>query len=445
MPTRSLLGALVLLCSSASAHGAPSPVAKSDDVPTATTTDPDKRNTARPKIVAPRYTLQVQFVRTADDDGGRPSTLTQSKAIAAIDAANVVFRRNGGDVAFAMHPDSNFADLVKSTTLNRDCLLAQGQTAATITANTDHSIDPNTLCDGHAPHDARTAYGLERGDRIVVFSRGGNESVAWHSDGHWYLDEASGGQSGGTQAFVRMPATFGGSTLLAHELGHYLHNPHTFDDALSIGTVSDAREAMEAWVADHPGDHPSKVFDGDSRSGYPVNDTPPDPRGGLLAAVHAEDEDGDGDTDEFDKCAPDVGSVTIAIRVNGKTKRITLTPDRSNVMSYFKGCPLPQHFSDDQYANIHAALAGNRRDLVAQGSGGCYGTSSGGGVIATLRKIAACKLLVRRPMPGEDVMGEIYSQPGDLKPGFTKIGTLGVHRDRERALVKALRAAPACE
>lgn len=435
--------ALLAIASPASARLAPSPVGKaSNHVPTAkpANTPTVGPATETPKLKAPKYRLPIQFVRTADDDGGRPSKLTRAQAEQAIEATNVIFRRNGGDVSFVIHPASNFDDLVKSTALNRDCIFAPGQTTATIAANTDASIDTNTLCDTVAPSNARTAYGLERSDRIVVFSRGGNFKIEWDgAGGHWFVKRPTGGQSWGTQSYVRMPEDFGGSTLLAHELGHYLHNPHTFNDGdrWDVADAAQAKAAMEAWVAEHPGDHPSAVFDGDSRGSYTVDDTPPDPRGSLLVAVHG-----------GDKCDADNGSVTIAIRVNGATQNITLTPDRSNVMSYFKGCPFPQHFSDAQYDNIHTALATNRRDLLGDG-GGCYSSGSDGpivttdnGLIGTIRKIAACKLLVRKPMPWEEVMGTIYSQPGDLKPGFVKHGKLGVHAGREKGLIDALRTAP---
>lgn len=437
--------AVLAVAAPASARLAPGPVsAQNQPVPTAgPANNPTTAPTNKAKLKEPRYTLQIQFVRTADDDGGRPSKLTRTQANQAIARANEVYRRNGGDVAFVMHPASDFDDLIESTALNRDCIFAAGQTTATIEANTDHSVDPNTLCDSVTPSNARTAYGLERADRIVVFSRGGNFAVEWDGNGgHWHVKRPSGGQSWGTQSYVRMPDDFNGSTLLAHELGHYLHNPHTFndDDSADVATIADAKRVMEAWVAEHPDDHPSAVFDGDARSGYVVNDTPPDPRGSVLIAGHK------GAT----KCDLDRGSVTVAIRVNGATQNVTLTPDRSNVMSYFKGCDnFPQHFSDDQYKNIHAALAGNRRDLLGSDEGGCYSNGSGGAVVTTesglidsIRKVAACKLLVKKPMPWEEVMGTIYSQPGDLKPGFTKIGGIGVHRVREKALLRALRTAP---
>ncbi|MBK8234743.1 MAG: hypothetical protein IPK74_04215 [Deltaproteobacteria bacterium] len=446
MPPRSALALLAIfaVATPASARVSPSVGAAGQrPTPTAADAHPTAGKTPQPQLKPAKYRLAIQFVRTADDDGGRPSTLTRAKAQAAIDAANVIYRRNGGDVSFVMHADSNFdAPPVRSTALNRDCIFAPGQTIATIEANTDRSVDPQTLCDSTTPANARSAYGLERSDRIVVFSRGGNFKLAWDGDaGHWSVSRPTGGESWGTRSFVRMPSTFDGSSLLAHELGHYLHNPHTFDGGPSVTTAAEAKAAMEAWVADHPGDHPSAVFDGDARSDYPVDDTPPDPRGSLLIDVHG-----------GDKCDPDHGSVTIGVVVRGARQNVTLTPDRSNVMSYFKGCPFPQHFSSAQYENIHAALAGNRRDLLAS-DGGCYSRGSDGpvvtsddGLVATIRRIAACKLLERKPMPWEEVMGTIYSQPGDLKAGFRKVGiatgAIGVHVAREKALLEALRTPP---
>lgn len=442
MHSRTALSLLFALAATSSADASVGPAPRhAEPLPKVS-----KQEQPKAQIPPVRYTLKVQFVRTADAGGARPSELTRAGADAWIAEANRVFRRNGGDVQFVIHSASNFDDLLKNTALNRDCVLAAGQTANTIAANTDSSIDPDTLCDSDASKNARTAYGLERGDRIVVFSRGGNQDIAWHEDGHWYLKDKTGGQSWGDQTYVTMPHDYGSSTLLAHELGHYFHNPHTFNDGLSIATVANAKAAMESWVAEHPDDHPSRVFDGDAlRSGFNTSDTPPDPRGSVLLdaynAAHPA-------PDIEDKCHADVGSVTIGVRVGGQTQQVTLTPDRTNIMSYFKGCPFPQKFSKDQYANIHHALATNRADLV-EDTGGCYSSGSGGGVVTTedglrdtMRKVAACLLLVKRPMPWEEVMGTIYSQPGDLKPGFTKAGKLGVHKARETTLLKKLRSAP---
>lgn len=445
MHARNALALLVALAATTSAHASVGPATPQvDHVPTAgSTVSQTKHPTA--KIPPARYTLKIQFVRTADDDGARPSVLTRDGAEAWVAEANRVFRRNGGDVEFVIHSASNFDDLVRSTALNRDCILAPGQTASTIAANTDPDIDRDTLCDSTTPGNARTAYGLERGDRIVVFSRGGNEALDW-VNGHWILDTVGGGQSWGTQSYVRMPGQYGSSTLLAHELGHYLHNPHTFNDNLEVVTVEQAKAEMEAWVAEHPGEHPSRVFDGDAlRDDFDVNDTPADPRGSVLVDAYNEAHPRG---PKKDKCHADVGSVTIAVRVGGQTRQVTLTPDRSNIMSYFKGCPFPHKFSKAQYANIHNALATNRKDLV-EDSGGCYSSGSGGAIVtsedglrAVARKIAACMMLVKRPMPWEEVMGTIYSQPGDLKAGFTKVGKLGVHKAREKALLDRLRTAP---
>lgn len=406
--------------------------------------------TKGPKVLVkkPKYVLKVQFVRTADDDGARPSTLTKTNALAAIDRANEVYRRNGGDVQFALHSASNFDHLIESTALNRDCILAPGQTDATIDANTKADLDGDgknatdadrdMLCDYTTSTTARTAYAIARADRIIVYSRGGNDGVKWSStDGHWLAFHPTGGASSANGYYVRMPKSFGGSTLLAHEVGHYLHTAHTFGSAPT--SIAQARQKMEAHAAAHPGDDPRNVFDGDRNVTFAVLDTPPDPRANLLIAVHG----GNG-------CDPDPakGRVTVPVKVNGVTKNYVLEPDRANVMSYFKGCAgFDHHQSKGQYEQIHLALEqGNRRGLVHGDPGSCYenGSSASGTadtpaeLAALVRKISRCILLTKKPMPWEIVAGEIFTNPATRRAGFVKRGGMAVHSVKEAKLLQEI-------
>lgn len=425
--------------------------------PKPTTGTTPAASTSKPKVsvIPPKYVLSIQFVRTADDDGGRASTLTKANAEAAIARANQVYRRKGGDVEFRLHSASNFDELIQSTALNRDCIMAAGQTDATINANTDGDLDNDgtvgsdadrdALCDYTTSINARTAYAIARSDRIIVYSRGGNDAVAWDGTaGHWTASHPSGGASSANGFYVRMPKSFGDDTLLAHEVGHYLHTAHTFGS--SPANVTEARQKMEKWAADHPGDDPRNVFDGDRGVEYAVLDTPPDPRGTLLISVHG----GDG-------CDPDPakGRVTVPVKVGNTTTNYVLEPDRALVMSYFKGCAGFDHYqSKGQYEQIHKALTvGNRRGLVEGDPGSCYSNGSDPGELATteqkltalIRKISRCILLTKRPMPWEPVELDIYSQPEQLSRGWKAIGGVGVHVAREQQLLRSLRQAESQE
>lgn len=445
--TRPFLLALFALAVSSSATAAPkpqgaNPVAKPGINPAAA---------ANAALIKPKYVLPIQFVRTADDDGGRASTLTQANAEAAIARANAVYARKGGDVAFSLHPASNFDAVIESTKLNRDCILAAGQTDATINANSDGDLDNNgtvgddadrdKLCDYTTSTNARTAYAVARADRIIVFSRGGNDAVAWDADaGHWAASHPSGGASSADGFYVRMPKSFGNDTLLAHEVGHYLHTAHTFGP--NPADVSEAKALMEQWVKDHPGDDPAKVFDGDSRVKYQVLDTPPDPRATLLIAAKG----GDG-------CDPDpaYGRITIPVKVGNTTKNVTLEPDRALVMSYFKGCAGFDHYqSKGQYEQIHKALeSGNRRGLVEGDPGSCYDNGYDPGTVVTteqqlaalLRKISKCLILSKRVMPWEPVELDIYAPVEQVGRGFQSQGGIAVHPQRELQLMRTLRRA----
>jgi hypothetical protein len=313
----------------------------------------------------PPNAVAVQFVRVADDDAGRPSTLTHSQAMDALAATNEVWARNGGDVMFYLHPASNFDRIIRSTLLNRDCMLVPGLAAADVAKKTNPDLDGdgkkatradgNTLCERETHATARNAYGVVRADRIVVFSRGGNDKVEYDAKaGHWTFGQSGGGYTGvGTSFFVVMPASFGGTQLLAHELGHYLHLSHTFSK--NPQSIEQAAAQMKAWAASHPGQDPRSVFDGD---GLP--DTPPDPRGSLFVAVHGT------------KCDPTKGSVVVEASTGGLALPYVLTPDRDLVMGYYFTCGFDSYVSDAQYDRVHAALgSGNRRSLVI-GDHTCY-------------------------------------------------------------------------
>ncbi len=400
---------------------------------------------------APGYDLPVLFVRLADDDGGKASTLTQAQAQAAVGQANAIYARNGGNVRFHVDPASDFSGHIRSRLMNHDCTLVTRQTEAGIAANTrrdangDGVIDGadvfggdwDALCDRRPARGARTAYALTHPDKILVYSRGSREYIVWNTDdkpNHWQLKFATGGSSSALGYYINMPGSFGNDALLAHEVGHYLHNHHTFSGA-NPKAVAEAAKFIADYLTKHPTGDGLKVFDGDG-----VQDTPSDPGTAIFTTVHG------------NHCLPDKGAVTVPVKTAAGTKNFMLAPDRANVMSYFKGCPFDFHLSRGQYARIHTALkTGNRATLGNAQFMACFrgqresfnphaGTANWERqTAALLRRIAACRMEARLAMP--PIFLEVYAPPHDPRPWVKQarqIDTLRVHEAREAAAIRQI-------
>jgi len=350
------------------------------------------------------YSIPVLFIRTADDDGSKPSTLTEATAKAAIQLANTVYKRNGGDVQFTLDPASSFTTVIKSTTLNHDCKLAPGQTAATIAAQTTQLADTDTLCDTGPAATARAAMALTCAGKLVVFSRGGSEYISWNADLHHYeLKYATGGYSGSQLFYVVLGSSFSGNDL-GHEIGHYMHLAHPFG-GLAPKTVAAAEQAIKDYVAaGHAEADGLKVFEGDG-----VSDTPPDAAGGVFVDKYGANAN----------CDPAHPTVPLTVHFTGHDRTYTLAPDRNDVMSYFKNCSgFDQHLTAGQWAIVHAALTtGNRATLVtlpmAPGDG-CHSRDPAHAcplqppppdpsvqLASVAKHVANCYKLWRRPLPGE--------------------------------------------
>jgi hypothetical protein len=181
--------------------------------------------------------------------------------------------------------------------------------------------------------------------RLVIFFRPGPSS-----------------ESSGYADYVVMGSIDGPK--FAHESGHYFHQIHTHSGymaAIYKAKVENGQEAAEALAQEIIRKAGGiRAFDGD----FPlIKDTPPDPgpplyqRSGYttksIATAAARD-------------AKEHCTGTLRLFVDGKTHE--LSPDRSNIMSYFMECDVAHKFSPDQAALIERTLThGNRRHL-AEGS-----------------------------------------------------------------------------
>ncbi len=402
-----------------------------------------------PKV---RFEIGVQFTRTADDDGGSASTLTRANAEAAIKRANAVWARRGGDIRFHVHPASNFDTLLRNTALNQDCDYQPGWSANTVSQATNGDLDGDgkdgkdsdveVIC-GATAKLTRSAYGVARANRIVVISRGGNKRVQWNAaEDHWETVDDGAGASSPASYFIRMPPNFGGSTSLAHELGHYLPAGHPFSHRPK--TIAQARKLMEDYAARHPGADPAGVFDRDRLREPPNFDTPPDPGSGLWHAAHG------------DECDPSATSLSIDVTVAGRTRAVVLAPDRKLVMSYFKNCDFDHYISPGQYARVRQSLHhGNRQALAGPTDNSCYATgwqpgdpvASEADLASLIRDVARCALLAGDRAPWEFGGKEIYVNPSEVagRRGFRKRGGLGINGVRERAMVGEMVHAPMVE
>lgn len=208
---------------------------------------------------------------------------------------------------------------------------------------------------------ARNAYAKKRSGHLVVFFRSGTNLKYNRDKGLWEIKPSSIAFSGKTNEFIAMKNKTE-AILFAHEAGHYFHLSHTHSDKAKLtdteknrypdwkNKVSDrharrdlvvkkVKKAIKAYVdKGHPPEKGHFAFDGDSST---VKDTPPDPRPGIFA---------------YHGLTANAKSIKIRVPLSTGSRYYTLSPDKSNIMSYFFREPGVKRFSGQQMARMRNAL-----------------------------------------------------------------------------------------
>ena len=140
-------------------------------------------------------------------------------------------------------------------------------------------------------------------------------------------------------------------TALAHEMGHYLHLGHTHgwlpkDKSEFVDLVN---KGLTQWG--YTKLNVAQMFDGDVGA---VTDTPADPGPDLYKAITG------------DACSA-TNAISIPVTTAGQSFNVSFSPDRRNIMSYYKDCPFPEgfHLSSQQAQRARESIEfGNRLPLV---------------------------------------------------------------------------------
>ena len=293
------------------------------------------------------YEIRLHAIRTADDDGSHAATILPEEVTRLVDAANRVYEDAG--IRFRFDPDTDF-ETRRDTLLNQDRIV-RGDPAAFRSREAPPPSDEAVV----AAARERVALGMP--GRLVVFFRYGTTLAYDERRGRWSVGPATGGFSSAEDEFVAMWRGMPEPNLLAHEIGHYLHNRHTF--GLRPRTVAEAATLIRDYVENrgHPVQDGLNVFDHDAVVAG-VTDTPPDAGDDLFASATG------------DRCGPAVESIEIPVTfADGTSATYRLKPERGNIMSYFKDCAgFRHHLSPQQAARARASLeTGNRRHLIEPG------------------------------------------------------------------------------
>ncbi len=280
------------------------------------------RGEGQVRIVAV-YQLPIFAFRTADDDGSHSATITAGQIQQYVDRANTIW--GGAGVHFTFDPTKDLVD-INNTLANNDC------------TGSPCSVIPDQR--------ERDRLAMKHDGKIVVFFRTGVSGAA--------------GASSRCGHSVTMPGTLSNLNLLAHEVGHYLWNTHTFSQQPS--NVAEAADAIWHYIEDPNPDRDRslglQVFDGDLYVDG-TTDTPPDPGTKLwinqFGASHI--------------CDPANSQLKIPVTFSDSTSRTyTAQPDRNDIMSYYF-CD-PTHASTGQQARARYAIqTGNRGALIGQQPG----------------------------------------------------------------------------
>lgn len=288
----------------------------------------------------PLYRLRLHGIATSDSDGQNASPVTATTVANLLPELNEIFGRSRIQIDF--DPATDF-ETRANTYLNR-----RFGVIGSLESYTDPDVPPPTTTSSYDTA-RRNAADENRGD-ITVFFAAPRDLAYSTSLGHWTLvPDSGGGSSGRFGRFVSWKHGVDASSL-AHEIGHYLHNQHTFVGG--VDGVADAGQAIASYIdSGNPVANGLDALDGDRNY---VTDTPADAAGSIFVEQFG------------DKCDPDLGEIEIPVTYgNNQHATFTLAPDRSLVMSYFKGCGFENHFSPDQTTRMLDALAlGNRRGVL---------------------------------------------------------------------------------
>ncbi len=213
-------------------------------------------------------------------------------------------------------------------------------------------VGPHAFADGW--HGAR----LHEEERHRVASQYGSKLVVFLRHGRFPTGTANFSNS--LHNYLALVST--NSQILAHELGHFFHLPHTFGEWPK--NKAEAEKSIKRYV-DIEGNRPEDgafVFDGDR--GF-INDTPPDPGTDVWKDAYSAKY---GDPGFL--CSSE-DSLTLDVELDaldGQSRPYTLTPPRANLMSYFdRRCPQfssKSHLSADQVKRIRRSLSLNRKYLL---------------------------------------------------------------------------------
>ena len=267
--------------------------------------------------MAIKYTIRIHAIPLSDDDGGRANTVTAANFAAAVDTMNTIFEP--ADIRFAFDPTRNWHRR-RDTRLNS---LHNG--------GSNWWVAANAVAKQHRGH-------------FVVFLRWGKDRDKRASN--WFAYPPDTGQPQPPQAklptgnvdFIAITNNGTGfqdrGGILAHEVGHYLGLFHTHP-----GWGNTSVEMIEELVTEGG----IAALNGDL-----LADTPPDPGRFYY-------------TEKVDPSACG-GPATFTIKGN------RFTPQRSNVMSYFR-CP-PVTITPGQIDVIRSTLQHSTRKHLIEFSAG---------------------------------------------------------------------------
>ncbi len=294
----------------------------------------------------PVLKVRIHAIRTANTNGSEAATITTQQVKQLVDQTNLVWWSSG--IEFLYDPDKDFEHR-NNTALNQDC----SHSAFNQNVN-NANWDPATS-DKTANHNARTAVGNQFPKKLVCFFRYGTKFTWDEAAKKWTRGPATGGFSSSQSMYVAMSKGMPEKNLLAHEVGHYLHLPHTHVGG--VDTVAKARKRIKDWVDVH-GKTTQTALDSLNGDLGTITDTPSDCGGGIFVSKYGENAN----------CKSEYPVIMIDVKFNsGYQAYYTLKPDKLNIMSYFKHChALGTHrLSPKQIDRARAALiSGNRKPLV---------------------------------------------------------------------------------